>query len=142
MPHPPFREALLIYLPYSLGLVVMGEPEGKKYDSKANALFPSREYLKRFTDPTADPMMVHVQFLEGWHRFYSKYVNGASDSKCLLEFGGGPTLHSLITACRHVESITFADYAESNRNEIIMWKEKNGKGKCVYILLLQDVMEI
>lgn len=95
------------------------------YNADANAVFPSKEYLKRFIDPTADPMKVHIKFLEGWHHFYEKYINGDSGSKSLLEFGGGPTLHSLISASRHVGSITFADYAESNRKEVTTWKEKS-----------------
>ena len=107
---------------------------GETYDSDANSLFPSKEYLKRFTDPTGDPMKVHSQFLKAWHDFYHKYINGSTASRSLLEFGGGPTLHSLITACSHVDSITFADYAESNRNEIIFWKEKKNEGEILTTL--------
>ncbi len=101
----------------------MGQEGETVYNADANTLFPSKEYLKRFIDPTADPMKVHSKFLKAWHDFYQKYANGTTDSKSLLEFGGGPTLHSLISACWHVGSITFADYAESNRNEIILWKD-------------------
>jgi hypothetical protein len=104
-------------------------PEGDRYDPEANALFLSKEYLKRFTDPKADAMKVHSKFLEAYHDFYSKYINGSTTAKCLLEFGGGPTLHSLISACRHVENISFADYAESNRNEIIMWRDQTDGGE-------------
>lgn len=116
----------------------MDEPSGQ-YDAEANSRFPSKEYLKRFIDPCSDPMMVHVKFLEAWHNFYTRYINGASDSKCLLEFGGGPTLHSLITASRYVENISFADYAESNRNEIIMWKDRTtgGKESCCLLISCQ-----
>ena len=99
------------------------------YNSGANSLFPSKEYLKRFIDPTADPMKVHSKFLKAWHDFYHKYGNGSTDPKCLLEFGGGPTLHSLITACNYIDKIVFADYAESNRNEIIFWRDDKSERK-------------
>lgn len=94
------------------------------YNSEANAVFPSKEYLKRFVDPTEDPMNVHVKFLEAWHFFYQKYIGDLRKTANLLEFGGGPTLHSLITASKHVENISFADFAEPNRNEIILWRDK------------------
>lgn len=106
------------------------------YNSDANAVFPSKEYLKRFVDPTADPMKVHIKFLEAWHKFYSKYLDGESSSRALLEFGGGPALHSLISASTHVQSVTFADYAQSNRDEIIFWKENKEEGVCVCIVCL------
>lgn len=101
------------------------------YNSDANAVFPSKEYLRRFIDPTADPMKVHSKFLKAWHKFYSGYTNGSSSSCALLEFGGGPTIHSLISASQHVETITFADYAESNRTEITTWKESLSGGEYV-----------
>ena len=103
--------------------------DGFQYNAEANAEFHSKEYLKRFMDPKADPMKVHVKFLGAYHNFYDKHVNGKKPLKCLLEFGGGPALHSLISASRYVENISFADYAESNRNEIIMWKDEASGGE-------------
>ncbi len=100
------------------------------YDPDVNAMFPSKEYLKRFVDPLADPMKVHIKFLDAYHQFYTKYLKGTTGPPLsLLEFGGGPTLHSLMTACRYVGSISFADYAESNRNEIIMWRDQTSGGE-------------
>jgi len=94
------------------------------YSSQANSSFPSKEYLKRFINPTFDPMQVHSQFMRAWHDFYNKYSTKMEKPLHLLEFGGGPTIHSLVTAAEHMDSITFADYAESNRNEIVMWRDK------------------
>ena len=99
------------------------------YNPEANRIFPSKEYLKRFSDPTGDPMRVHIKFLEAWHNFYQKHGGELGGSANLLEFGGGPTLHSLITASKHVRNITFSDYAESNRNEITLWKDKADERK-------------
>ena len=103
------------------------EPDG--YEADENIQFNSKEYLKRFIDPVTDPMKVHVKFLQSYHDFYDKYCNGETGARTLLEFGGGPTLHSVISATRHVRSITFADYAESNRAEIIAWRDKAEGGK-------------
>ena len=117
----------------------MGEPltngNGGQYDVEANVHFDSKEYLKRFVDPLADPMRVHVKFLSAWHQFYDKYAAGGDSKKRLLEFGGGPTLYSLISASRYIESVTFAEYAESNRNEIAMWREGAPGGKCCCVCL-------
>ena len=77
---------------------------------------------------TDDPMKVHSKFLEHWHDFYSSHAHQLDASTAtLLELGGGPTIHSLISACQHVSKITFSDYAESNRREIRMWKENDAK---------------
>ena len=107
------------------------------YNSEANAVFPSKEYLKRFEEPTADPMKIHIKFLAAWHNFYKKYTCETGKAAHLLEYGGGPTLHSLITASKYVETITFADYAESNRNEINMWMKENKECELHVLLLLE-----
>lgn len=96
-----------------------------KYDPEHCKSYKSKEYLERYVDPTKDPMNTHVKFLEAWHYFYKKYIAGdLRKTANLLEFGGGPTLYSLITASQHVENISFAEYAEPNRNEIIWWMDK------------------
>lgn len=75
-----------------------------------------------------DPMKVHSKFLENWHNFYSCHADEFDPSTAsLLELGGGPTIHSLISACQYVSKITFSDYAETNRREIRMWKENDVK---------------
>ena len=94
-----------------------------KYSREANAAFPAQAYLNNFTDPRTDSRQVHKYFMKGFHSFYEKYVNGSEDSKSLLEFGGGPALFSLISAAKHVESITFSEYAETNREKIRQWRD-------------------
>ena len=81
---------------------------------------------------TDDPMRVHSKFLEQWHNFYTSFGHEFDlSSSTLLELGGGPTIHSLISACQHVSKITFSDYAETNRREIRMWKENDAKCECL-----------
>ena len=82
-------------------------------------------HLSNFTD---DPMKVHSKFLERWHGFYSAHADEFDpSSSTLLELGGGPTVHSLISAAQYMSKITFSDYAETNRREIKMWKENDVK---------------
>ena len=97
-----------------------------EYNPDANLFFPAKAYLNRFKHPENDPMKVHAKFLNAWHLFYQKYgcTCTFNSSKCLLEFGGGPTIYSLISASKYIGSITFADYAETNRAEITLWRDK------------------
>lgn len=98
------------------------------YNPDCNKQFISSEYLKRYTDPTNDPMKVHSKFLEHWHDFYNTHKDEFDPSRAtLLELGGGPTIHSLISACQHVSKITFSDYADTNRREIQLWKDNDAK---------------
>lgn len=80
-------------------------------------------------------MKVHSKFLEHWHSFYSRHANELNPSSAtLLELGGGPTIHSLISACQYVSRITFSDYAETNRREIQLWKRKDAKCEIASVL--------
>ena len=101
-----------------------------EYNAEINAAFPAKPYLEQFKDPKTDPTKSQTQFLEGFHTLYEKYVCGAGGSGeglTLLEFGGGPAIFSLISAAKYVDSITFSEYAETNRKEVELWKdEKEG----------------
>ena len=100
-----------------------GTGDSNRYDPEANKVFPSKAFLERHRDLKKSRM----QFLKGFHSFYEKYISGTAGSKSLLEFGGGPTIYPLISAAKYVDSITFAEYAETNRDEIHLWKdEKDG----------------
>ena len=99
-----------------------------KYNAEAIKVFPAKGYLERFGDPKNDPTKSMSNLLKAWHSFYENHVSGMRDSISLLEFGGGPTIYSLISAAKYVESITFAEYAETNRDEVVLWKdEKSGR---------------
>ena len=72
-----------------------------------------------------------MHLLKGFHSFYEQYISGTAGSKSLLEFGGGPTIYPLISAAKYVDNITFAEYAETNRNEIELWRDrKDGRKNC------------
>ena len=106
--------------------------DSSRYDPEANKLFPSKGYLERFHDPKIDTTQSFKQYLAAFHSFYEKRISNTTGSKSLLEFAGGPTVYSLISAAKYVDSITFADYAATNRDEIQLWKDgKDGrKIKC------------
>ena len=101
------------------------------YDAEANCTYPAKQYLELYKDPRTEPSKSHTHYLEGFHTFYEKYVCGRGDSLTLLEFGGGPSVFTLISAAKHVGSITFSEYAETNRDELKLWKdEKSGRKQC------------
>ena len=107
--------------------------DSSRYDPEANKLFPSKGYLERYRDPKTDPTLSFKQYLEAFHSFYEKHISNATGSKSLLEFAGGPTVYSLISAAKYVDNITFADYAVTNRDEIQLWRDgKDGrKIRCI-----------
>ncbi|EDO43294.1 predicted protein [Nematostella vectensis] len=41
-----------------------------------------------------------------------------------MEFGGGPTIYSLVSACTHAKGITFCEYNKNNRAAVSAWLEK------------------
>ena len=100
-----------------------------KYSATINSKFPAMTYLTRYGSPKTDPGIVQWFFLKEFHSFYEKYVPH-DDSMSLLEFGGGPSLHSLISAAKHIRSITFAEYAETNRNEVLQWRDGGRQCMC------------
>ena len=86
-----------------------------KYSPEMYAAFPAKAYLKQYKDPKTDPTTKQPSFLKAFHSFYENHIaSNGSRSMSLLEFGGGPCLHTLITAAKYVDNITFSDYAENN----------------------------
>ncbi|XP_033728087.1 indolethylamine N-methyltransferase-like isoform X1 [Pecten maximus] len=60
-----------------------------------------------------------LQFnLEKYHEvFHSGIVKGGS----LLDIGTGPSIHSIISACRHVDDVYLSDIAPQNRKVLTDW---------------------
>ncbi len=78
----------------------------------------SRDYLAQFYEGDVDP---GNQALLG---FYAKvYADLAGRS--VLEFGGGPTIYSLITAARTAGSIHFCDYNQACLDEVNLWRNND-----------------
>ena len=88
------------------------------------AKFDARSYLKaRFAGPNE---FRSEFYLKSFHDFYQRF-HGEWDSETarLLEFGGGPCIHTLISAAPYVSEIVFADYAEDNLREVKLWRDKD-----------------
>ena len=58
-------------------------------------------------------------------RFLAEAYKDIEGSK-LLEFGGGPTIYSLISAVNKVEEVYFSDYLKKNLSVVSRWK-RNGQ---------------
>ncbi len=85
---------------------------------------PSFYLNQRFTDPEDKQRGVHPFLLKCIHEFYEKFGSEWNkESAKLLEFGGGPTLYTLISAAPFVADITFADYAPGNLKAIELWRD-------------------
>lgn len=62
--------------------------------------------------------------LKSFHRFWSDVTQGSPrDSKGVrcLEFGGGPSIANLVSACPKVDRIVFAEYTAANREAVTSW---------------------
>ena len=73
-----------------------------------------------------DYQAVHPFFMECHHGFYSKYhQNWDNQTARVLEYGGGPVVYYLSCAAPYVREIVFAEYLESCRAEVQLWREKD-----------------
>ena len=81
-------------------------------------------YLKRrFSDPTDKERGAQPFYLRSIHNFYQKFSGfWNTGSAKLLEYGGGPVIYSLISAAPFVSEVTFADYQQTNIDEVLAWK--------------------
>jgi len=68
----------------------------------------------------------YVWFLQCFHQFYQTYNKEWDNTTAvLLEAGGGPCIHPLISAAPYVAEIYHSDYIEANREEVVMWKNND-----------------
>ena len=94
--------------------------------SRIMADFNTSFYLnKRFIDPEDKQRGVHPFLLKCIHEFYETLgsIKWNTENAKLLEFGGGPTLYTLISAAPFVADITFSDYASTNLKAVEMWRD-------------------
>lgn len=88
------------------------------------AKFNARSYLEaRF----AGPKEFRSEFyLRNFHEFYQKYHSEWDvQTARLLEFSGGPCIHTLISAAPYVSEIVFTDFAEDNLQEVKLWRDND-----------------
>ncbi len=78
--------------------------------------FSPHKYLREYYTGLSKE---NKRLLEWYNQVYSEI----GPKKSLLEIGGGPTIYQLISASKHVDSITFSDYSKDNLKEIKRWVE-------------------
>ena len=86
--------------------------------------FNARSYLQaRF----AGPEDFRSEFyLKSFHDFYQKYHTEWDATKArVLEFGGGPCIHTLISGAPFVSEVVFSEYAEDNLQEVKLWRDND-----------------
>lgn len=80
---------------------------------------------------TNDYLQEYYSTVDKENDFIMNFLHQAhmdSKGKCLLEFGGGPTIYQLISATAFgVKEIVFAEYLSSNRQAVRDWKECDGE---------------
>lgn len=88
------------------------------------AKFDARSYLEaRFAGPNE---FRSEFYLKNFHEFYQRFhTEWDAKTARLLEFGGGPCIHTLISAAPYVSEIVFADYAEDNLKEVKLWRDSD-----------------
>lgn len=80
--------------------------------------FSARDYLQEYYADMGGENVALVQFLVDAFR-------RVQPTMTVLDFGGGPTLYTLIAAANKVQSIDFCDYLQSNLDEINRWLQND-----------------
>lgn len=89
--------------------------------------FDAKLYLRTRHGEQIDEKRSCVPFyLRSFHDFYTT-LHDKWDRKNarLLEFGGGPTIYTLISAALYVKDITFAEYVGASRKEVRKWIDRD-----------------
>ncbi|XP_046373088.2 indolethylamine N-methyltransferase-like [Haliotis rufescens] len=80
-----------------------------------NAAFEPETYLNTFYNDTSPRMAF------GLTQFHEAFASGNIKGRQLLDFGTGPTIHSIISASQHCESILLAEFSPQNRDTLKQW---------------------
>lgn len=57
----------------------------------------------------------------GYQQYAKFFSNLEGKDLKLLEYGGGPVVSRMISACPHVQEVVFAKYLEANRKAVEAW---------------------
>ena len=95
---------------------------------QSNALYYNnpRKYLEDYigvTPPQTIKTEVAIQFvLKSFHEFCATLSSGGLK---VLEFGGGPSIMSLISLAQYADEIVFTDYDAGCRKEVELWMNQS-----------------
>lgn len=92
----------------------------KRTIEKSFSSFNPRDYLNEYYSSIGSEN-------ESLMQFYADIYKSLGKNSLMLEFSGGPTIYSLITAAENVDTIHFSDYIKANRDEIKLWKSNPDK---------------
>jgi hypothetical protein len=89
-------------------------------------LFEPSTYLSTYFSLDESAGRYKVWQLNKFYEFYSKLNSNRDLNRQLqiLEFGGGPSIYSLVSAAPYAEGIVFTDYVDRNRAVAESWKNK------------------
>ena len=92
---------------------------GPKYEK----YFDPKSYLiSNYTSPEGEPGIAEF-VVSNFHKFWNSF-KGPKNNLTILEFGGGPTIHTLISACPFAKEIIFSEYTQRNREQVEAWLKK------------------
>ena len=100
------------------------EEQVLRFDDDHEDFFDPKDYLRSclsLDDGTDSRWLVHTDM----YRHHKFWTSMQSSNLTMLDFGGGPSIYSLISACPHVREIVFAEFTEPNRNEVNAWLRKD-----------------
>ena len=80
------------------------------------SIFNARAYLEEYYADIGAENLAILHFLV-------RTLREVSSESVLLDFGGGPTVYSMIASANHVREIHFCDYLDSNLEQVQMWLE-------------------
>lgn len=92
--------------------------------------FDVEYYLERlYRDPADKERGVQPFRMRCFYEFYKKFSSSWNvHSAQLLEYGGGPIIYPLVSACPYVGGITFSDFQQASLDAVSMWKDKSEGG--------------
>ena len=99
--------------------------------------FDPQAYLREYYSHLGEENRALLHFL---HEAYADIFT-ETDSACILEFGGGPTLYQLISAAKYPVAIDFSDYLDENLREIQKWLQ-NQSGMFSWDNYLRYVLDL
>lgn len=78
------------------------------------SIFDSQAYLQEYYADIGAENLAILHFLV-------RTMSQVSPQSLLLDFGGGPTIYSLIASANHVREIHFCDYLDTNLEQVKQW---------------------
>ncbi|XP_073459220.1 nicotinamide N-methyltransferase-like isoform X2 [Aquarana catesbeiana] len=86
--------------------------------------FGALAYCKAYYDPKQETYAREwVDF--ALQNFHEVFTSGCIKGDLLIDFGGGPTIYQLLSACEVFKNIISSDFVENNRAEVEKWLRKD-----------------